>query len=97
MLPFAPDPLKAISSGSRQRAAGRDNGNTDWDLGRTDLFSLWRLPDGNFQRFVIECKVMSGSRETTMNTGTAQLLNDAERCGTADRYLVIFDKTQKNS
>jgi len=65
------------------------------DLGRTDLFILWRLPDGTFQRVVIECKVMSGSREVTMNTGIAQVLNDADRCGTAEIYLVIFDKTKK--
>jgi hypothetical protein len=30
-----------------------------------------------------------------MNTGIAQVLNDADRCGTAEIYLVIFDKTKK--
>ena len=42
--------------------AGRGGGQITREyglgMGRTDLFILWRLPDGNFQRFVIECKVM---------------------------------------
>ena len=66
-------------------------------MGRTDLFILWRLPDGNFQRFVIECKVMKGSREATISSGVTQVLKYADSCGADEVYLVIFDKTKKKS
>ena len=66
-------------------------------MGRTDLFILWRLPDGNYQRFVIECKVMRGSREATITSGVTQVLKYADSCGADEVYLVIFDKTKKKS
>jgi len=66
-------------------------------MGRTDLFILWHLPDGNYQRFVIECKVMRGSREATMSAGVTQVLKYADSCGADEVYLVIFDKTKKKS
>jgi hypothetical protein len=66
-------------------------------MGRTDLFILWRLPDGNVQRFVIECKVMRGSREATISSGVTQVLNYADSCSADEVYLVIFDKTKKKS
>ena len=66
-------------------------------MGRTDLFILWRLPDGNYQRFVIECKVMRGSREATMSAGVTQVLKYADSCGADEVYLVIFDKTKKKN
>ncbi len=64
---------------------------------RTDLFILWRLPRENFQRFVIECKVMNGSREATISSGVTQVLKYADSCGALDVYLVIFDKTKMKS
>jgi hypothetical protein len=64
-------------------------------MGRTDLFILWRLPDGNVQRFVIECKVMRGSREATMSSGVTQVLKYADSCGADEVYLVIFDRSTK--
>jgi hypothetical protein len=66
-------------------------------MGRTDLFILWRLPDGKFQRSVIECKVLRGSRETTIIAGIAQVLKYADSCGADETYLIIFDKTKKKS
>lgn len=66
-------------------------------MGRTDLFILWRLPDGMVQRFVIECKVMWGSRETTINKGLAQVTRYADRCGADDVYLLIFDREKKRT
>ena len=66
-------------------------------MGRTDLFIFWHLPDGNYQRFVIECKVMRGSREATITSGVTQVLNYADSCGADEVYLVIFDKTKKKS
>ncbi|PWR75829.1 AAA-like domain-containing protein [Methanospirillum stamsii] len=66
-------------------------------MGRTDLFILWCLPDGMVQRFVIECKVMWGSRETTINKGLAQVTRYADRCGADDVYLLIFDREKKRT
>jgi len=66
-------------------------------MGRTDLFILWRLPRENFQRFVIECKVMRGSREATISSGVTQVLKYADSCSADEVYLVIFDKTKMKS
>ena len=66
-------------------------------MGRTDLFILWRLPCGNVQRFVIECKVLRGLREATITSGVTQVLKYADSCGADEVYLVIFDETKKKS
>jgi hypothetical protein len=60
--------------------------------GRTDLYILWHLPDGRSQRFVIECKVVRGSREATIKSGTVQVAGYADRCGAEEVYLLIFDR-----
>ncbi len=60
--------------------------------GRTDLFILWSLPDGSSQRFVIECKMVWGSREATMSKGIEQVARYADRCGAEEVYLLIFDQ-----
>jgi len=39
---------------------------------RTDLFILWRLKDGSFQRVIIELKILRRSREQTIIDGMAQ-------------------------
>ena len=61
-------------------------------MGRTDLFILWRLPDGGYQRFVIECKVLRGSREATVQKGLVQVAGYADRCGADEVYLLLFDQ-----
>ena len=64
-------------------------------MGRTDLFILWRLPDGNVQRFVIECKIQWESRKATISAGIDQVLTYADQCGADEVYLVIFDRSTK--
>ena len=66
-------------------------------LGRTDLFILWQLPDGRYQRFVIECKMVYGSREATISKGLDQVTRYADRCGAEEVYLLIFDRDKKKS
>ncbi len=65
--------------------------------GRTDLFILWQLPDGTYQRFVIECKIVRGSREATIGKGLAQVSAYAGRCGAEEAYLLIFDREREKS
>ena len=65
--------------------------------GRTDLFILWHLPDGAYQRFVIECKIVYGSREATINKGLDQVTRYADRCGAQEIFLLIFDREKKKS
>ncbi|HOW04567.1 AAA-like domain-containing protein [Methanospirillum hungatei] len=65
--------------------------------GRTDLFILWRLPDGTYQRFVIECKIVYGSRKATISKGLDQVTRYADRCGAEEVYLLIFDRDTKKS
>jgi hypothetical protein len=65
--------------------------------GRTDLFILWHLPDGTYQRFVIECKMVYGSREVTISKGLVQVTKYADRCGAEEVYLLIFDRDKNKS
>ena len=66
-------------------------------LGRTDLFILWRLPDGRYQRFVIECKMVWGSREATISKGIDQVTRYADQYGAEEVYLLIFDREKKKT
>lgn len=54
-------------------------------------------PDRRVQRFVIECKIMWGSREATMNKGLAQVMRYAGRCGADEVYLLIFFRSHSNT
>lgn len=65
--------------------------------GRTDLYILWRLPDGTYQRFVIECKIVYGSREATITKGLDQVTRYADQCGAEEVYLLIFDRKRGKS
>lgn len=62
-------------------------------IGRTDLFILWNLPDGRCQRFVIECRMVRGARETTIETGLTQVTRYADTCGADEVYLILFDRS----
>lgn len=64
-------------------------------MGRTDLFILWNRPDGSCQRFVIECKMIRGSRERTIETGLTQVSRYADTCGADEVYLILFDQSDK--
>ena len=59
--------------------------------GRTDLLILW--PQGSrVQRFVVECKVLRRSLESTIDEGTRQTAGYMDRCGAEAGHLVIFDR-----
>jgi hypothetical protein len=62
--------------------------------GRTDLFILWALPDGSVQRFVVECKIIRGSRESIIRKGIEQVSRYADLCGAREVYLLIFDQRE---
>jgi len=66
-------------------------------MGRTDLFILWQLPDGEFQRFVIECKIQYGTREATVIKGLSQVVKYADRCGAEEIYLIVFDRSKNKN
>ncbi|EHQ34527.1 AAA family ATPase [Methanoplanus limicola] len=66
-------------------------------MGRTDLFILWQLPNGESQRFVIECKIRHRSREATIQRGTEQVVKYADRCGAEEIYLIVFDRSKKKN
>ena len=59
--------------------------------GRTDLLILW--PQGSrVQRFVVECKVLRRSLESTIDEGAQQTAGYMDRCGAEAGHLVIFDR-----
>ena len=59
--------------------------------GRTDLLILW--PQGSrVQRFVVECKVLHRSLESTIDEGAQQTAGCMDRCGAEAGHLVIFDR-----
>jgi hypothetical protein len=62
-------------------------------MGRTDLYLIWPLPGGIVQRIVIECKILRGSREKTIQAGMTQVLGYADTCGADEVYLIVFDRT----
>jgi len=64
-------------------------------MSRTDLFILWRLPESISQRFVIECKILRGSRDATISKGLDQVARYADKCGAEEVYLLIFDREKK--
>ena len=64
--------------------------------GRTDLLLLW--PRGeHWERFVVECKMRHGRRETTERKGLEQTAAYMDRCGAKAGHLVIFDRSEKRS
>ena len=60
-------------------------------LGRTDLLILWPQGSG-VQRFMVECKVLRCSLESTIDEGTRQTTGYMDRCGAEAGHLVIFDR-----
>jgi hypothetical protein len=59
---------------------------------RTDLFILWCLKDGSYQRVIIELKILHRSREQTVKEGMAQTWKYADTCGGDEAHLIIFDR-----
>ena len=61
---------------------------------RVDLLILWPRPQG-MQRIVIECKVLKGTLERTLEQGLPQTADYMDRCGADGGHLVIFDRSEK--
>ena len=68
----------------------------EYGLGRqrVDLFIRWPRPGGQ-QRFVIECKILHGSLDKTLEAGLPQTAGYMDRCAAAAGHLVIFDRSTK--
>ena len=66
----------------------------EYGLGRrrTDLLIVWPRADG-VQRFVIECKILRDSLETTIRKGVAQTSDYMDKCAADEGHLVIFDRS----
>ncbi len=60
---------------------------------RTDLFVLWKCPDGTVQRGVIEMKLLRKSRAVTVAEGLAQTAAYADRCDASEAHLIVVDRT----
>ena len=70
----------------------------EYGLGRrrTDLLLSWPRGD-EWSRFVIECKVLDGSREATERQGLEQTAAYVDRCDAEAGHLVIFDRSEDRS
>ena len=68
----------------------------EYGLGRqrVDLFIRWPRPGGQ-QRFVIECKILRGSLDKTLEAGLPQTAGYMDRCAADAGHLVIFDRSEK--
>ena len=68
----------------------------EYGLGRqrVDLFIRWPRPGGE-QRLVIECKVLRGSLDKTLEKGLPQTASYMDRCAADAGHLVIFDRSAK--
>ena len=73
----------------------------EYGLGRmrTDLLLLWPLPDTGVlaPAAVVECKLVHGSVERTIEQGLAQTGAYLERCAAEEGHLVIFDRDAARS
>ena len=69
----------------------------EYGLGRmrTDLLIVWpaSAPPDRTRKMVIECKLLHGSLERTIDKGLTQTRAYLDRCGAAEGHLVIFDRT----
>ena len=68
----------------------------EYGLGRqrVDILILWPRPQG-MQRIVIECEILRGRLEDTLDKGLPQTAGYMDRCGAAAGHLVIFDRSAK--
>lgn len=67
----------------------------EYGLGRnrTDLLLIWPYGNGQWQRVVLELKILYGSLTATIAEGLEQTWQYMDRCGTAEGHLLIFDRT----
>ena len=76
---------------------GRGRLEPEYGLGfqRVDLLILWPRPQG-MQRIVIECKILRGGLEGTLEKGLPQTAAYVDRCGADAGHLLIFDRSEKS-
>ena len=82
---------RVVNSGGRierEYATGR---------GRVDLLLCWPRDGGAWDRFVVECKVLHGGRETTEREGLEQTAAYMDRSGAKAGHLVVFDRSREPS
>ena len=63
--------------------------------GRTDVMIFWPTK-GGVARYVIECKLLRGSLETTISRGLEQTAAYMDTCGAVEGHLVIFDRSERS-
>ncbi|MEW5767946.1 MAG: ATP-binding protein [bacterium] len=63
---------------------------------RTDLLLIWPYP-GGVQQVVIELKLVNGSLSSTIEKGLQQTWEYADRCGSDEAHLVIFDRNKNKT
>ncbi len=88
------DPQILLQAFLQQIINGGGQIDREYGLGRTriDLFILWRLKDGSFQRVIIELKVLHRSLEQMIIEGMVQTWKYADLCGADEAHLIIFDR-----
>ncbi len=59
--------------------------------GRVDLLIVWPQGDAT-RRFVVECKLLHGDLERTIEEGLAQTRGYMDRCGAEAGHLIVFDR-----
>lgn len=73
----------------------------EYGLGRmrTDLLLLWPLPDSGVlaPTAVVECKLVYGSVERTIEQGLSQTGDYLRRCAAPEGHLVVFDRDAARS
>ncbi len=62
--------------------------------GRTDLLVVWPT-DTSVEKHVIECKILRGSLESTVEDGIEQTAGYMDRCNAEAGHLVIFDRRKR--
>ncbi len=99
-LPFKEAGPQLILQAFLQRIVnGGGRINREYALGRkyTDLLLEWPLDQergfyGEVQRVVLELKILYGGLDNTINAGVQQVADYAQRCGSEEAYLLIFNR-----
>lgn len=99
-LPFKEAGPQLILQAFLQRIVnGGGRINREYALGRkyTDLLLEWPLDKekgyyGKVQRVVLELKILHGGLDKTIADGVQQVADYAQRCGSEEAYLLIFNR-----
>ena len=104
-LPFKEAGPQLILQAFLQRIVnGGGRINREYALGRkyTDLLLEWPLDKeqgfhGEVQRVVLELKIQRGSLDKVIANGVQQVADYAQRCGSRDAHLIIFNRNPEVS